>query len=98
MPSHDCQDITKGRSLFVVPGSLLERKLSIWIERLPKKGHKTVETKEKRCRAPGGQVRPLALGFQAYMSAPFPRSVVSRLQRAHKIKDNLLSSLCLICG
>src|SRR5436309_12849570 len=32
------------------------------------------------------------------MSAPFPRSVVSRLQGAHKIKDNLLSRLCLIRG
>ena len=65
MPSHDCQDITKRRSLLVIPGSLLERKLSIRIERLPKEDHKTVETKEKRCRALNGQIRPLALRFQA---------------------------------
>ena len=71
MPPHDCQDITKRRSLFVIPGSLLERKLSIWRERLPKEGHETVETKEQRCRALNGQIRPLALGFQAYMSATF---------------------------
>ncbi len=37
----------------------------MWIERLPKEGQKTVETKEKRVRALNGQIRPLALGFQA---------------------------------
>ena len=81
MAPHDCQDITKRRNLLVIPASLLERKMSIRRERLPKEDHKTVETKEKRGRAFNGQIRPLALGFQAYLSATFPRSVVSRLQR-----------------
>jgi hypothetical protein len=59
MPPHDCQDITKRPSLFVIPGSLLERKLSIGRACLPKEGHKTVEAKEKRCHATGDQIRPV---------------------------------------
>ena len=65
MPPHDCKDITKGRSLFVIPGSLFERNLSLWRECLPKEGYETIETKEKRCRALNGQIRPLTLGLQA---------------------------------
>jgi len=97
MPPHDCQDITTGRSRCVRPGSVRERKRSIWRERVPTEGHQTGETTEKRCRAPGGQIRPLALGFQADMSATFLDGGV-QTPACQTITDHLLSRRCVIRG
>jgi hypothetical protein len=67
----------------------------MWRECLPKEGYETIETKEKRCRALNGQIRPLTLGLQAYMRVAFLEGSF-KTPAFHKIEDNLLGCLALI--
>jgi hypothetical protein len=66
-----CQDIVKGGRVFVIPGCLSERDTSLGMKRVPKEGDQAVETEKHGRGAVNGQIRPLALGFDAPKSPAF---------------------------
>src|SRR5262249_28556593 len=71
MPPHEGQAIAAGRRLFVLPGSLLEGKRSLWSQRMPKAGPQAVAPQEQGRRALTGQIRPLALRLEAQLRPAF---------------------------
>jgi len=65
---------TYGGGVLAIAGRLRDRNLPIRVQRLPKEGHQTVETKEQRSRALNGSIRPLALRLDAHMGATLLKS------------------------
>ena len=41
VPPHEGQDIAQGRHLFMIPSRLLEGKVSLWSQRMPKQDRAT---------------------------------------------------------
>lgn len=85
----------KGRRVFVIPGCLRERDVSIGMKRAPKERDQAVETEEHGRRAVNGQVRPLALGLDPQMG---PALLESRFQAPafHERAHDPLRSLRLV--
>ena len=85
----------KGRRVFVIPGRLRDGDTSLGMKRPPKEGDQAVETKKQGCRAVNGQIRPLALCFDAQVS---PALLKGRLQTppVHKRAHDLLGSQSLV--
>ncbi len=67
----------------MIPSSLRDRNVPIWMKRLSKESHQAVEAKEHRRHALDGAIRPLALGFDAQQCPTFLK-VTSKLQRFMK--------------
>lgn len=82
MPSHDREDITKRRRLFVIPSRLCDRNVPVWMQCLAKEHHETVKAKQQRGRALNRQVRPLPLGLNAQLSAAFLKGALQTPARA----------------
>jgi len=95
MPPHDCQDITKRRCLCVIPGSVLKRKLSIGMERMPKERHEAVQAKQQRRGSLTRQIRPLPLRLNASVGMTFLEGGF-QTPPLHDIEDHLLSCLAVI--
>src|SRR5258708_2183574 len=77
MSSDLCQDIMKGRRVFVIPGGLRDRDTSLGMKCAPKECDQAVKAKQQGRRAVNGQIRPLALRFDPQVS---PALLESRLQ------------------
>src|SRR6266699_1088782 len=97
MPPDNSKHITEGGGVLAIPGRLSDRNLPIRVQRLPKEGHQTVEAKEQRSRTLNGSIRPLALGFDAQMGAPFLKGDF-QTPALHEVAHDLLCRLGRIGG
>src|SRR5215469_8071621 len=95
MLTNEGQRIRKSRKRFGIPGCLANRQRLPLEQLMSKDRDQREESKQCRCGAQDGQVRPLALGLHAQMSAYFMKGDFHWPAHHKPLQDGLGTSLLI---